>query len=139
MQSPSEFRSPMVTNFTRPRTSRSVTAGQFLTDEDRAPWLDAIAAWLDARSMTGGAATCSALKHAYRDRLRAGRALRFVYLHGSRDQLAERLDARRGHFFQSHMLESQLAVLEEPDPDEHIPTISIELTPAEIVDAILAR
>lgn len=108
-----------------------------LTDEDRAPWLDAIAAWLDGCRTTGGVVTCSALKHVYRDRLRTGRDLRFVYLRGSHAQLAARLQGRLDHFFEPRLLDSQLATLEEPAADERVLTLSIELTPAEIVETIV--
>jgi gluconokinase len=114
-----------------------MAGGVPLDDEDRAPWLDAIGVWLDSNRTTGGVVACSALKRAYRDRLRAGRTVRFVYLHGTYEQLAERLQGRRDHFFQPKLLDSQLATLEAPTPDEHVLTVPIELTPAAIVKAIL--
>lgn len=116
-----------------------MAAGRPLDDDDRRPWLAAIAAWIDdriARRETG-VVTCSALKRRYRDVLRRPEA-RFVYLEGSQEVIARRLAARTGHFFKPGMLASQLADLEPPALDEAAVTVSIDATPAEIVDAILA-
>jgi gluconokinase len=119
-----------------------MAAGQPLTDDDRLPWLAAIGAWIDEQIEAGRPAvvSCSALKRAYRDRLRAGRPqVRLVYLRGDRDLIATRLATRHGHFFQAEMLDSQFAVLEEPTPDEHVLAVSIGGTPDEIVAEIIAR
>jgi gluconokinase len=119
-----------------------MAAGHPLTDEDRLPWLAAIAAWIDQETAAGqpGVVTCSALKRRYRDFLRAGRPqVQLVYLDGSRDLIASRLAARHGHFFTAAMLDSQFADLEEPTPDEHALTVSIGGTPKHIVEEILAR
>jgi gluconokinase len=116
-----------------------MAAGHPLTDEDRWPWLQAIAAWIDERIATGenGVVTCSALKRKYRDVL--GRPEnRFIYLHGSRELIAERIAARQGHYFKPAMLDSQFAALEEPSSDEGVTVVDIAKTPAEIVDDILA-
>ncbi len=104
-----------------PENVAKMSGGTPLTDADRWPWLDRIAAWIAARldAGEGGIVTCSALKRAYRERLAAGRAgVRFVFLHGSRDLLAARLAARRGHFMPPSLLASQLATLEPPGADE---------------------
>ena len=96
-----------------------MSSGTPLTDEDRWPWLDAIAAAMrDAPD--GIIVTCSSLRRAYRDRLRerAERPVLFVFLDGSRDTLAERLAARKGHFMPASLLDSQLATLEPPGADE---------------------
>jgi gluconokinase len=109
-----------------------MAAGCPLTDEDRWPWLQAIGAWIDERRAADEPAvvTCSALKRAYRDLLRNGRPeVRLVYLQGNRDLIAQRLAARKGHFFKPSMLERQLADLEEPAPDEQALSVSIEATP----------
>ena len=118
-----------------------MAAGHPLTDADRAPWLAAIGRWIDLEVAAGRPAvvTCSALKRAYRDQLRAGRPrVRIVYLQGSRDLIASRLAARHGHFFTSAMLDSQFAALEEPMPDEGVLVVPIGGTPKEIVEEILA-
>ena len=91
-------------------------AGTALTDDDRWPWLDRLAAEIAAINARNGHAVlaCSALKQAYRDRLARGGELRFVYLKGDRATLASRLAARAGHYMPASLLDSQLATLEEP-------------------------
>jgi gluconokinase len=118
-----------------------MAAGHPLTDEDRRPWLAAIATWIDAEVAAGEPAvvTCSALKRSYRDQLRADRPqVQVVFLQGSRELIASRLAARQGHFFTAEMLDSQFAALEEPTPDEGALMISIVGAPTEIVEEILA-
>lgn len=119
-----------------------MAAGVPLTDELRAGWLQLLADRLAAshRDGIGIVITCSALKRAYRDILRAGAPdVRFVYLRGERDLLAQRLAGRRGHFMPPSLLDSQLATLEEPAPDEVPLTIDIAESPRHIVAALLAR
>jgi gluconokinase len=116
-----------------------MAAGQPLTDEDRLPWLRAIAAWIDARIAEGQPAvvTCSALRRAYRDVLRRPQ-VRFVYLRADRELIARRLTERRGHFFKVGLLESQFRTLEEPGQDEGAATVTIAGAPEEIAEAVLA-
>jgi gluconokinase len=125
--------------FHSPANVAKMAAGHPLTDEDRWPWLRAIGAWIDARLSRGerGVVTCSALRRAYRDVLRRPE-VQVVYLQGSRALIARRLAARRGHFFAPALLDSQLSALEEPAPEEGVITVSIDGTPAQIVDAIVA-
>jgi gluconokinase len=112
-----------------------MAAGIPLTDADRAPWLDLIAAELHRPVVVA----CSALKRAYRDRLRRDAPdLTLVYLHGSRELLAERMGGRRGHFMPTTLLDSQLATLEPPMPDEKAVAVDVVLTPAEIVAEVVA-
>jgi gluconokinase len=91
-----------------------------LTDDDRWPWLDAIVAAMHERAARGAGAViaCSALKEAYRDRLRRGGStvdeVRVVYLKGDTATIAPRLASRRGHYMPASLLESQFAALEEP-------------------------
>lgn len=102
-----------------PENIAKMSAGVPLTDEDRRPWLDAVAAWLAAHAETGGVASCSALKRAYRDVLRGGAPHTVhLHLHGDREVLAERVDGRRGHFMPAALLDSQLATLEPLEADE---------------------
>ncbi|WP_370416385.1 gluconokinase, GntK/IdnK-type [Streptomyces fradiae] len=118
-----------------------MAAGRPLTDSDRRPWLEAIGAWMDRTIAAGGQAvvTCSALKRDYRNGLLAGRPeVLLVYLHGSRELLESRLAARDGHFFPADLLDSQLAVLQEPEPDEHPLVVEIDQPPEAVVAAVLS-
>jgi gluconokinase len=119
-----------------------MAAGQPLQDEDRWPWLAAIAAWIDGQRAVGapGIVSCSALKHSYRDLLGDGRPeVRLVFLHGSRELITRRLLARHGHFMKVAMLDSQLADLQAPNPDEHVLTVEVDKSPAEIADEVIDR
>jgi gluconokinase len=110
--------------------------GHPLTDEDRRPWLRAIAAEVDRTRDAGGhiVIACSALKRAYRDILIGKRTgVRLIYLKGSRELIGERLRARRGHFMPPQLLDSQFATLEEPRDDEN--AIVVDVAPS--VDAIV--
>jgi gluconokinase len=116
--------------------------GEPLTDEDRRPWLEAIAAWIDNMRATGGhgIVACSALKRAYRDILVGQRPnVRLVFLKGDQDLIAQRIAARDDHFMPSSLLASQFDALEEPAPDEHPIVVSIAPHPREIVDAIVRK
>ncbi|MFE1546292.1 gluconokinase, GntK/IdnK-type [Streptomyces sp. NPDC058718] len=119
-----------------------MAAGHPLTDSDREPWLDAVKGWMDQVTAAGERAVvaCSALKRAYRDRLLAGRPdAVLVYLHGSRELLESRLASRHGHFFPAALLDSQLAVFQEPEPDEHPVVVEIDQPPEAVVTAVLSR
>jgi gluconokinase len=111
---------------------QKMAAGIPLDDADREPWLEAIAA-VAARAPT--VIACSALKRRYRERLRAGSAiLPFIYLAGPAAVLAERLRARSHEFMPASLLDSQLATLEPPDPDENALTLDVRLPPKDIAD-----
>jgi gluconokinase len=121
------------------RRQQGKDAPGYATDEDRWPWLQAIRTAIEDRQRAGSTAvfTCSSLKRSYRDALSCGNPdIRFVYLKGSPDVLRARLNDRRGHFFDPALLENQLDTLEEPASHEAV-TISIELTPDQIVDHVL--
>jgi gluconokinase len=112
-----------------------------LTDEDRGPWLDAIAAWIDAtRQSTGhGVIACSALKRRYRDVLIGDRNdVRLVYLRGDESVIARRIATRHEHFMPPKLLHSQFEALEEPGPDEFPIVVSIEPPPREIVARVMS-
>ncbi len=113
-----------------------MSSGVPLTDEDRAGWLSAMADRLAEGKARGEAmvVTCSALKKAYRDRLRQGDPdLFFVFLDGSQELLQARLDARKGHFMPPGLLGSQLATLERPNlATERCLHVSISLSPEQI-------
>jgi gluconokinase len=112
-----------------------------LTDEDRWPWLDAIAAWIDAtrQSAGHGVIACSALKRRYRDVLVGNRNdVRLVYLKGDEALIARRIATRHEHFMPPQLLHSQFEALEEPGPDEHPIVVSIEPPPREIVARVVS-
>jgi gluconokinase len=121
---------------------RRMALGIPLTDDDRAQWLRALAARLrQAKDAgTGLVMSCSALKRAYRDVLRAAAPeLEFVFLKGERSLVAQRLAGRRGHFMPASLLESQFAILEEPAPDEHAWVCDVRQTPQDIVASLVER
>lgn len=96
-------------------------AGIPLTDEDRRPWLERVAAWIDAQraKKQPGIITCSALKRSYRQIIIGDRPeVRLVYLRGGWELMAEHLAGRHGHFMPPSLLQSQIDTLEEPDPSE---------------------
>ena len=125
--------------FHPPANIAKMSAGQPLTDEDRWPWLDAIGAFLAAHRGEGCVVTCSALKRAYRDRLRAAAPeLRFVFLHGDVALVAARQAARQGHFMPPSLVASQFATLETPSPDERVIALEITAPPAILADAAIA-
>jgi carbohydrate kinase (thermoresistant glucokinase family) len=110
-----------------PRNVALMAAGTPLTDEDRAGWLDTIAARLAALPDDAGlVVSCSALKRAYRDRLRrAAPDVRFVHLHGTPALLAQRLQQRQHLYMPPTLLDSQLATLEMPTANEHVIALNI--------------
>jgi len=112
-----------------------------LTDEDRWPWLDAVAAWIDQcrLSRRHGVVACSALKRRYRDILIGDRTdVRLVFLKGDEELIARRIAARHEHFMPRSLMHSQFEALEEPGPDENPITVSIEPRPEQIVMQILS-
>lgn len=120
-----------------PANVEKMRAGVPLTDEDRWPWLDRVAQTLrDSAPMIIG---CSALRRVYRDRIRAGAGgpVAFVHLAGSRDVIAARMARRQGHYMPLSLLDSQIATLEPPGPDEAL-TVDIDQPLDGIVAAIRA-
>ncbi|MEU0084664.1 gluconokinase [Streptomyces sp. NPDC006274] len=119
-------------DFHSPHNVAKMRAGVPLDDEDRRPWLDAIAAWLAGHADHGGVVTCSALKRGYRDRLAAASPdAFFLHLDGSAELIAGRLAAREGHFMPASLLRSQIDALEPLGPDESGAAIAIDGTPEE--------
>ena len=124
-----------------PANVAKMASGQPLDDNDRAPWLEAVAAYIDQWLENGrsGVITCSALKRRYRDVLIGDRTnVRIAYLKGSRELIAGRLAARQGHFMPAALLDSQLAALEEPTEDEHPITVEVGARP-EVIAARIAE
>jgi carbohydrate kinase (thermoresistant glucokinase family) len=121
---------------------RKMENGIPLTDEDRWPWLAAIAAWIDGVRGAGrrGIVTCSALKRSYR-RIVVGERedVRLVYLKGDMPLIARRLSSRRGHFMPPALLQSQFDALEEPGLEEKPIIVSVDAQPAAIVERIRAQ
>lgn len=117
-----------------------MASGQPLSDEDRKPWLQAVARWIDGQIAAGrtGVITCSALKRSYRDALRRPEVT-FVYLEVPRDVLQRRLVMRHGHFMPLSLLDSQLAALEPPAADEAALTIEATAQPEQVADQIAQR
>ncbi|MFC5911615.1 gluconokinase [Streptacidiphilus monticola] len=109
-----------------------MAAGIPLDDADRDPWLRAIGTWLGAQATAGNGAvvTCSALKRSYRDTLRAYCPdAFFLHLTGSRELVEDRLAHRSGHFMKTHMLDSQLAILEPLQADENGAVLDVDADP----------
>jgi len=117
-----------------------MASGQPLTDDDRWPWLDTVAAWITDHTTAGipGIITCSALKRGYRDRMRGPNVV-FVHLAGSKDQIGRRLAARSDHFMPPTLLDSQLTTLEPPGPDENTLVVDVGRRPAEEAADIIRR
>lgn len=124
--------------FHPPGNVEKMRAGTPLTDEDRWPWLAAIAARI-ARARaegTGVVVACSALKRAYRDVLRDGQAdVRFLHLTGEPALIMARQAARQGHYMPASLVASQFAALEPPDTEADVIDLDVEPDPP----AILAR
>lgn len=116
--------------------------GCALTDEDRWPWLDRLGVAAASAIATQGrvVAACSALRRAYRDRLRTaiGVPVHFLLLDGSRDALLTRLHNRPGHYMPASLLDSQLGTLERPSPDERAIMLDASAPPDRLRDAAIA-
>jgi gluconokinase len=137
-----------------PANVAKMASGHALDDADRWPWLRTLVAWMDEHSTApphtaeappgsrlgiASVVGCSALKRSYRDVLRTAKTpVRFAYLRGDARTLTDRVTHRHGHFFPPRLLAAQLAILEEPGPDENPVVVSIGTSPDRIVTQILA-
>jgi gluconokinase len=128
------------------KNRKKMASGKPLADDDRWPWLDAIAASARAIDTAGGSAViaCSALKRSYRDRLaRAGASVTFVHLSGDHETILARMQARQDHFMPAGLLDSQFAALEPPTDHENACIIDITLPiddiAQQVMDAIEGR
>ena len=126
-----------------PENIAKMAAGTALTDEDRWPWLERVAGALkrarDGQGAAGRIVSCSALKRSYRDLLRSrvGEQLLFVFPKVSPDALRSRLRNRPDHYMPASLLDSQMATLEAPMPDEPVLTIDGEADADQSIALIL--
>jgi gluconokinase len=122
-------------DFHPPENVEKMRQGIPLNDDDRRPWLEhlrnEIARWIATQRNV--VLACSALKRSYRQELDVGPQVRFVYLKGSEDLIADRLRSRHGHFAGEQILAGQFSDLEEP---ENALTIEIASTPEQIAAQI---
>ena len=129
-------------DFHPPANVQRMAAGMALTDDDRQGWLEALAAQL-IRAQAGrrsAVLACSALKRHYRDTLRRGApSLHPIHLTGPRTLLALRMAARQGHYMPASLLDSQLATLEAPGPDERAIVLDVETPIDTLVQRALAQ
>ena len=129
-------------DFHSPANVAKMHAGHPLDDEDRWPWLDSVAAWIDAVRRTGGRGivACSALRRVYRERLAGGREeVTVLFLEGDVEVVAARQAARPGHYMPASLVASQFATLEEPGEGERVIRVSVAPAPGVVVDEVMGR
>lgn len=116
-------------------------SGRPLTDEDRWPWLNCLRKQIEQllSARENAVLACSALKCAYRDRLRVSDEVKFVFLRGDYALIEKQLRSRRRHFMNPDLLQSQFDDLEEPQVDEHTLTVALGRTPEKIAEEIEAK
>lgn len=121
-----------------PENIAKMSRGEPLTDADRWPWLALVG---QALAEPGQIIGCSALKRAYREKIRAeaGAAVCFIHLSGSREVIGARMSARAGHFMPTTLLDSQFATLEPPLADEDAITVDIDQPMNRVIDEILGK
>ena len=128
-------------NFHPAANIEKMEAGIPLTDEDRWPWLDRLRQLIERclAAQENAVVACSALKRAYRDRLRVSEGVRFVFLRATRAQVAEQVQRRRGHFMPATLLDCQFTDLEEPQADEHALMVDIKGLPRDATSLIKTK
>jgi gluconokinase len=116
-------------------------SGHPLTDKDRWPWLERLRRQIEQlhTARENAVLACSALKRAYRGRLRIGDEVKFVFLRGDYALVEKQLRSRHGHFMNAALLQSQFDDLQEPQADEHALTIALGGGLDEIVEEIEAK
>lgn len=125
-------------DFHPPENIEKMRSGRPLNDEDRWPWLDSLREQIE-RSLAAGenaVLACSALKRAYRDRLRVNEKVKFVFLQGDYELIEKQLRSRHGHFMNPGLLQSQFDDLEEPLRDEDVLTVELGQAPRQLVEEI---
>jgi len=128
-------------DFHPPANTAKMRAGTPLTDDDRGPWLRALASWTQERAEAdrSTAVTCSALRRGYRDVLRQGAPdACFVHLTGERELILDRMGGRE-HFMPASLLDSQLDTLEPLEPDEHGVVVDIGPPLEEVVEKLVEK
>ena len=112
-----------------------MSQGLPLTDEDRADWLNSLQNLIQEKLEKNSPCVlaCSALKQVYREQLSIDESIRFVYLHGTYDQIETRMKRRQSHYMPVELLKSQFETLEEPTDALYV---DISKTPEEIVQII---
>jgi len=128
-----------------PANVEKMRSGHSLNDQDRQPWLEAVARWIDERLANAqpGIITCSDLKSAYREITVGNRqGVTLVYLKGDEPVIAERIAQRKHRYMPTSLLHSQFETLKEPAPDEHAVVVnvhgSIGETVADLLDKVVA-
>src|SRR3712207_1525756 len=128
-------------DFHPPANVAKMRAGTPLEDEDRWPWLRALASWIGEREQARRSVvvTCSALKRSYRDLLRDGHpSVWFAHVTVDPELLRGRVEKRTGHYMPSSLLDSQLAELQPLEDDEPGASISGAGPPDAVVEQLLA-
>ena len=112
-----------------------MSSGEPLTDADRQPWLASLAVKLLEMKEKGGVVlACSALKNTYRAQLQVNESLKWIHLVGDRDLIWQRMLSRKNHYMKAGLLDSQLAIWEQPLTGQ---TVSISGTPADVLESAL--
>lgn len=125
-----------------PENVAKMRSGEALNDQDRLPWLHAVAHWIDERlaAHEPGIVTCSNLKRAYREiTIGARRGVTLVYLKGDQQVIQQRVSERVHRYMPPSLLGSQFETLEEPGPDEHAITVAVHGEVIETVVAVLEQ
>lgn len=128
-------------DFHPPANVIKMTGGMPLTDADREPWLVTLAALLNTAVAAGPPLVlgCSALRRAYRNQLGLPHPrIQLVHLDGPNDMIRKRIEQRAGHYMPATLLDSQLAILERPGPDEAAIVIDVSEDPGQIVRQLTA-
>lgn len=125
-------------NFHSAANIEKMATGIPLTDEDRQPWLNKLRELIERclAAEENAVLACSALKKAYRDRLRVSEKVKFVFLRGNREQVTQQLRDRRGHFMNPALLQSQFRDLEEPTRSEAVLTVELVTSARDLVELI---
>jgi carbohydrate kinase (thermoresistant glucokinase family) len=120
-----------------PHNIEKMSRGMPLDDDDRSPWLDIVA---DVLSHAPVVVACSALRRCYRDRLRrSAPTLEILYLHASRELLMHRALGRTQHYMPASLLDSQMAALEPPTPEDHALLLDAAVPVETLLDAAMSH